>query len=92
MKFLNNISDSGMINEVTDKRFVSSSEKTAITHSNRTIIDNLGDSDGTLTYNGSAVGSGSSVENLTLTTLTLGNYKVSHNIINDALDFEYIGG
>lgn len=78
-----------MINEVTDKKFVSDAEKTAITHSNRTVLDNLSDIAGDLAYKGEVLGGGGAT-NLTLTALTLGNYKISHNTITDKLDFEYI--
>lgn len=35
--------------------------------------------------------SSSGAPNLTLTALTLGNYKIEHNVGNDTLDFTYIG-
>lgn len=91
MKILSKLDNTGMIDEVTNKRYVTDAEKTAISHSNRTVLDKWGELDGNPTYNGAPIGGGD-VENLTLTTLTLGNYKVSHNITNDTLDFEYIGG
>ena len=55
MKFLNKITDSSMVNEATDKKFVSDAEKTAITHSNRGILDKLSEIGGELAYDGEAL-------------------------------------
>ena len=44
-----------MINEATDKNFVNDSEKTAITHNNRSVLDNISDVGGELLYNGSTI-------------------------------------
>lgn len=88
MKFLSSISDSSMVDEATDKKFVSDAEKTAITHSNRTVLDNLSDIAGDLAYNGEVLG-GSGAPNLTLTALTLGPYKIQFNDVLNTLDFTY---
>ena len=87
MKLLSNMDGTSRIVENTDKLFVSSDEKTAITHSNRAALDKLGESGGQLTYNGSAIGG--SVENLTSTELTLGNYKIRFNAGSNKLEFVY---
>ena len=55
MKILNKLDNTGMLNEATNKKFVSDAEKAAITHNNRSVIDSLGDDSGKLTYNGSSV-------------------------------------
>ena len=62
-------------------------------HANKTVLDLLGDNAGSLTYNGSAVGTGGSgtVENLTLTTLDLGPYQIAYNATTNKLDFIYNG-
>lgn len=56
MKLLNKLNDTSMINEVTDKNFVSDAEKTAITHSNRSVLDLLTAPSGQLQYNGTSIG------------------------------------
>lgn len=89
MKILSQLTDTGKITEATDKKYVTDAEKTAITHSNRTVLDNLSDISGDLAYNGEVLG-GNGASNLTLTVLTLGNYKISHNTVTDKLDFEYV--
>lgn len=90
MKFLNKITDSNMINEATDKKFVSDAEKTAITHSNRGVLDKLSEIGLELAYNGAAIG-GSGATNLTLVKLTLGPYTIEYNEALETLDFNYIG-
>lgn len=86
MKFLSSISDSSMVDEATDKKFVSDAEKTAITHSNREILDKLSEIGGELTYDGEILGG---AQNLTLTALTLGPYKIQFNDVLNTLDFTY---
>lgn len=58
------------------------------THTNKTVLDDLSDSGGTLLYNGQEISG--SPDNLTSTELTLGNYKISYNSTEDSLDFEVI--
>ena len=87
MKILNKLTDSSMINEATDKRLVSDEEKTAITHSNRGVLDKLSEIGGELAYDGEAL----EVTNLTLVKLTLGSYTIEYNETLETLDFNYKG-
>lgn len=89
MKLGNNLDNTDRITEGTTKKFVSSTEKTAITHSNRTVLDDLSDSNGTLQYKGSSIGGG--VSNLTANTLTLGNFQINYNSTTNKLEVLYIG-
>ena len=91
MKFLNKLTDSSMVNEATDKKFVSDAEKTAITHSNRGVLDKLSEIGSELAYDGVALGGGSGATNLTLAKLTLGPYTIEYNEALETLDFNYIG-
>ena len=91
MKILSNIENADKIVETTENNFVTSSEKTAITHSNRSVLNNLSEINNNLAYNGTEI-AGSGASNLTDTTLSLGNYRIVHNTVDDTLDFEYIVG
>ena len=69
MKLLNKVNDTSMINEITDKKFVSDAQITAWngkaagdhthpelhSHTNKAVIDLLTDSGGELLYNGSTI-------------------------------------
>jgi hypothetical protein len=87
-KFLSGVTDQSGRQLSTED--LSTAEQQAINHANRAVLDLLGETAGALTYNGSPI-SGGSAPNLTLTTLTLGNYRISYNSVSNALDFEYIG-
>ena len=61
-------------------------------HENKeTVLDYLGDQNGTLTYQGFPIEGGGGNENLTMTTLTLGNYEIKYNIAEDSIDVIYVG-
>jgi hypothetical protein len=73
--------------EDTDHNFVTALEKAAILHNNKTVIDALSDSNGTLMYNSSKVSE--SPINLTLTALALGPYTIQYNEVSTKLEITH---
>ena len=56
MKILSKLNNTGMIEEVTDKRYVTDAEKAGLhTHTNITALNNITEVDGELRYNGETV-------------------------------------
>ena len=58
------------------------------THTNKSTIDKFSEVEGKPFYNGEEIGG--AVPNLTLTELTLGNFKILFNEVENSLDFEVI--
>lgn len=88
MKFLNEIDGADKVKQDSQNRFVTDAEKADFHgHANKGVIDKFSEGSGKLLYNGNPVGE--EVENLTLTTLTLGNYKINFNAVTDKLEFLY---
>ena len=96
MKFLNNIQ---VFRKVVAEFFERSDGVSVVfednsnlhSHSNKQVLDNLGDEAGSLTYQGLPISSGGGNDNLTDTSLVLGNYRIEHNATEDSLDYTYIG-
>ena len=86
--------DLDMLYDLDDRLFlIENGYSEGHTHGNISILEKFSEVDNTLLYNDSPIeGGGGSVGNLTLDTLTLGNYRIRHNTTEDTLDFEYIIG
>ena len=90
-----------MITEDSTHRFVTDSEKSSWdsaaaashSHTNSAVLAKFSEEDGTLCYDGEAIGGGGETPaNLTDTTLTLGGrFKIYYNSTTDSLDFEVLG-